>query len=56
VTFTLVLQNTLVPSTCSDQVFSFTIVVIGDGTKGTGVAADSRVVTVRVPGDKTLCH
>ncbi len=52
VTFALVLQNTTTPATCSDQVFSFKIVVIGDKT----VETDSRVVTVRVPGDKTLCH
>ncbi|MBI2395651.1 MAG: hypothetical protein HYV09_39160 [Deltaproteobacteria bacterium] len=51
VTFTLVLKNDLVPAKCEDQVFSFTVVVIGDGK----VEADSRVVTVRVPGDKTLC-
>jgi len=51
VSFTLVMQNTTVPATCADQVFSMKVVVIGDGT----VEADSRVVTVRVPGDKTLC-
>ena len=50
-TFTLVLKNDVVAATCTDQVFSFTIVVVGDGK----VEADSRIVTVRVPGDKTLC-
>ena len=52
VTFALVLQNTTTVATCSDQIFSFKIVVIGDKT----VETDSRIVTVRVPGDKTLCH
>jgi hypothetical protein len=51
VTFTLVMKNDAVPPKCEDQVFSFRIVVIGDGT----TEADSRVVTARVPGDKTLC-
>jgi hypothetical protein len=51
VTFALVLQNTTTAATCSDQIFSFKIVVIGDKT----VETDSRIVTVRVPGDKTLC-
>jgi len=51
VTFTLVMKNDVVPATCTDQVFSMKVVVIGDGT----VETDSRVVTVRVPGDKTLC-
>ncbi|MBK7396434.1 MAG: hypothetical protein IPJ34_09075 [Myxococcales bacterium] len=55
VTFTLVAKNDLVPATCADQVFSFRVVVIGDGKPGPGVEADSRIVTVRVPGDKTLC-
>ncbi len=55
VTFTLVAKNDLVPATCADQVFSFRVVVIGNGKPGPGVEADSRVVTVRVPGDKTLC-
>ena len=51
VTFTLVLKNDVVPATCSDQVFAFKAVVIGDRT----VETDSRVITVRVPGDRTLC-
>jgi hypothetical protein len=51
VTFALVLQNTTTVATCSDQIFSFKIVVIGDKT----VETDSRIVTVRVPGDKTKC-
>ncbi|MGZ3417611.1 MAG: hypothetical protein ACXVEE_07080 [Polyangiales bacterium] len=51
VTFTLVMKNDAVPATCADQVFSFTVKVIGDKT----VEADSRIVTVRIPGDKTLC-
>ncbi len=54
-TFSLQLQNTLVPATCADQVFSFRVVVIGDGDTAAPVEADSRIVTVRVPGDKTLC-
>ncbi len=51
VSFALVLQNNTVPAKCEDQVFSFRVVVIGDKT----TEADSRVVTARVPGDKTLC-
>jgi len=54
-TFSLQLQNTTVPATCTDQVFAFRVVVIGDGDIGPGVDADSRIVTVRVPGDKSLC-
>ena len=49
VTFGLVMHNAVVPATCADQVFSFKVIVIGDKTTET----DSRVVTVRVPGDKS---
>jgi hypothetical protein len=51
VRFLLEMQNVDVPATCSDQVFSFKVVVIGDKT----VETDARVVTVRVPGDVALC-
>lgn len=51
VRFLLEMQNVEVPATCSDQVFSFRIVVMGDKT----VETDARVVTVRVPGDVALC-
>ena len=52
VTFELVMQNNVVPATCADQIFAFKVVVIGDKTTET----DSRIVTVRVPGDhKTAC-
>ncbi len=51
VSFSLVMQNVDIPATCSDQVFSFKIVVIGDKT----VETDARVVTVRVPGNVALC-
>jgi hypothetical protein len=51
VTFTLVMKNDVVPAICEDQVYSMKVVVIGDST----TEADSRIVTVRVPGDKTLC-
>jgi hypothetical protein len=51
VRFLLEMQNTVVPATCTDQVFVFRLVVIGDKT----VETDARVVTVRVPGDVALC-
>ncbi|MGZ3449176.1 MAG: hypothetical protein ACXVEF_06230 [Polyangiales bacterium] len=51
VTFSLVMQNNVVPATCADQVFSFKIIVIGDKT----VETDARIVTVRVPGVVALC-
>ena len=51
VRFLLEMQNTAVPATCSDQVFSFKVVVIGDSK----IETDARVVTVRVPGDVSLC-
>ncbi len=51
VTFSLVMQNTVVPATCADQVFSFKIIVIGDKT----VETDARIVTIRVPGNVALC-
>jgi hypothetical protein len=51
VRFLLEMVNTEVPATCSDQVFAFKIVVMGDRT----VETDARVVTVRVPGDVALC-
>jgi hypothetical protein len=51
VTFSLVMQNNVIPATCADQVFSFKIVVIGDKT----VETDARIVTVRVPGVVALC-
>jgi len=51
VRFLLEMQNVDVPATCTDQVFSFKVVVIGDKT----VETDARVVTVRVPGDVALC-
>jgi hypothetical protein len=49
--FTLVMKNDVVPAKCEDQIFSMKVIVIGDKT----TEADSRIVTVRVPGDKTLC-
>ena len=51
VTFALVLQNTTTVATCSDQIFSFKIVVIGDKT----VETDARIITVRIPGNPVLC-
>ncbi|MBI2390613.1 MAG: hypothetical protein HYV09_13565 [Deltaproteobacteria bacterium] len=51
VRFLLEMQNVDVPATCTDQVFSFKILVIGDGK----IETDARVVTVRVPGDVSLC-
>jgi hypothetical protein len=51
VRFLLEMRNTDVPATCSDQVFSFKVVVIGDAK----IETDARIVTVRVPGDNTLC-
>lgn len=51
VTFQIVMRNTTVMPTCTDQLFSMRVIVVGDDT----VEADSRVVAVRVPGDRTLC-
>ncbi|HJL24453.1 MAG TPA: MXAN_6577-like cysteine-rich protein [Polyangiaceae bacterium LLY-WYZ-15_(1-7)] len=52
VTFQIVAQNDgLVDATCEDQLFDLRVIVVGDDV----VEADSRVVVVRVPGDRTLC-
>ncbi len=40
-----------VPSTCTDQIFTVPIIVVGDDT----VEADRRNIIVRVPGERTLC-
>ncbi len=51
VRFLLQMQNNDVVAKCEDQVFGFKVVVMGDKT----VETDTRVVTVRVPGDTALC-
>lgn len=51
VRFLLEMVNNVVPATCTDQVFAFKLVVIGDKS----IETDARVVTVRVPGDVALC-
>ncbi len=51
VTFQVVMRNDVVMPTCSDQIFSMRVVVIGDDI----VETDSRIVAVRVPGDTSLC-
>ena len=51
VTFQVVMQNGIVMPTCTDQIFSMRVVVIGDDI----VETDSRGVAVRVPGDISLC-
>jgi len=52
VTFQIVARNDgFVMQECADQLFNMRIIVVGDDT----VEADSRIVVVRVPGDRTLC-
>jgi len=51
VTFQIVMRNTTVMPTCTDQLFSMRVIVIGDDI----VEADSRVVAIRVPGVRSLC-
>jgi len=52
VTFQIVARNDgFVPRTCADQLFNLRVIVIGDDV----VEADSRIVVVRVPGDRSLC-
>ena len=51
VTFQIITANDIVTAQCVDQLFSFRLVVIGDGFTET----DSRVVAIRVPGDPSLC-
>jgi hypothetical protein len=52
VTFQIVARNDgFVPQTCADQLFNMRVIVVGDDI----VEADSRIVVVRVPGDRTLC-
>lgn len=51
VRFLLEMQNNVAPATCTDQVFAFKLVVVGDKS----IETDARVVTVRVPGDVSLC-
>lgn len=51
VTFQIITENDFVEPTCIDQIFTFRIVVIGDGITET----DARTVAIRVPGDPDLC-
>jgi len=51
VTFQIVMQNNVVMATCTDQIFTMRVIVVGDDT----VETDSRLVTIRVPGNPALC-
>ena len=52
VTFQIVARNDgFVPATCTDQLYNMRVIVVGDDV----VEADSRIVVIRVPGDRALC-